>query len=224
MKPRVELIYDRDCPNVDEARRELTAALREEGLTVGWEEREQGGTRLDQEAIFGSPTVIVDGRDVVAESPAPHSYGASSCRIYVDGTRLRGAPSRETIRAALRGSSSDGGGSAGRLGAAGAASTGAGAAFVSAAASACCAGPIAAPLVVSVLGAGGAAWAAGLKPYSGWLLGFAAVMLAVGFYSAYRGRGACDAPLRRRDRIVRGVLWISGALWLASAAINLVLG
>ena len=47
----------------------------------------------------------------------------------------------------------------------GAAATSAGAAAIATAASACCI-PIVAPLVVTVLGASGAAWAAGLKPYS----------------------------------------------------------
>ncbi|MGH7566903.1 MAG: hypothetical protein ACREK2_08745 [Gemmatimonadota bacterium] len=223
MRPRVELIYDFDCPNVDEARRELSAALREVGLPARWEETLQGKAGPESE-VFGSPTVTVDGRDVAPNSPVPRPVGAASCRIYVDGTGLRGAPSRETIRAALRNAGNGRGGGAGRFGAAGAASTGAGAALVSAAASACCVGPFAAPLIVSVLGAGGAAWAAGLKPYSNWLLGFAAVMLVVGFYVAYRGQRACDAPPRRRDRLVRGVLWVSAALWLVSATVNLVLG
>lgn len=54
-------------------------------------------------------------------------------------------------------------GRARQIGAAGAAVSGAGAALVATAATACCAGPVVAPLIVAVLGASGAAWAAGLK-------------------------------------------------------------
>ncbi len=55
------------------------------------------------------------------------------------------------------------------LGAASTALVGVGTALSATLASACCVGPVAAPLVVAVLGAGGAAWATGLKPYS-WIL------------------------------------------------------
>ena len=222
MKPRVELIYDADCPNVDEARRELTAALQAESLPVHWEERLQGKAGPG-EVVVGSPTVTVDGRDVAPDGSQRRAGGGASCRIYVDGNRMRGSPSRETIRVALRESSDRGGVGAAPFGVAGAASTGAGAALVSVVASACCVGPVIGPLVVTVLGAGGAAWAASLKPYSGWLLAFAGVMLAAGFYGSYRGRRSCSGPPRRRDQLVRGVLWLSAALWLVSLTLNLVL-
>lgn len=114
----------------------------------------------------------------------------------------------------------------GRLAAAGAALSGAGGALVAAAATACCAGPVLAPLVVAVLGAGGAAWAAGLKPYSPWLLAASAVMLAFGFRSAYRPRPSCERSggrtTRRADRAVRSVLWLSALLWVAAVAVNLL--
>jgi hypothetical protein len=113
-----------------------------------------------------------------------------------------------------------------RLAAAGAALSGAGGALVAAAATACCAGPILAPLVVAVLGAGGSAWAAGLKPYSPWLLAASAVMLGFGFWSAYLPRPSCElsgAPTSRwADRAVRSILWLSALLWVASIAVHLL--
>jgi hypothetical protein len=224
MKSRVELIYDSDCPNVDEARREIEAALLAEGLPARWEERKRPASDNDRPDAPGSPTVLVDGRDV-APGNATGSSGGPSCRVYVDGSRMRGAPSRDTIREVLRttpaGEARMSGASGAAVGAVGVASTGA--ALTSGAAAACCVGPVAGPLLVSVLGAGGAAWAAGLKPYSGWLLAFGGVMLAAGFFVTSRARGGCDAPPRRRDRIVRAVLWVSAALWLVSATVNLVL-
>lgn len=110
---------------------------------------------------------------------------------------------------------------AGALGAAGAAASGAGAALVATAATACCAGPVIAPLVVAVLGASGAAWAAGLKPYSPWLLAGSALMLAFGFWSTYRKPARCAVPAATSSarnvfaaKAARAVLWLAALMWL----------
>lgn len=87
---------------MEEARREITAALREEGLPEHWEE--WGQRMVGDELTFGSPTVIVDGRDVASGDLARRTARGSCCRVYVDGNSLRGAPSCETIRKALRSS------------------------------------------------------------------------------------------------------------------------
>lgn len=114
-----------------------------------------------------------------------------------------------------------------QLGAAGAAVSGAGAALVATAATACCA-PVIAPLIVAVLGASGAAWAAGLKPYSPWLLGGSFLLLAYGFWSVYRAPKSCTVPVKAGRRwsgaAVKGVLWLAALLWLAAMAANLFLG
>ena len=112
------------------------------------------------------------------------------------------------------------------LGVAGAAVSGAGAALVATAAAACCA-PIIAPLLVGVLGASGAAWAAGLNPYSGWLLVGSAAMLALGFWSAYRPSPACDvaagaSSARYGSGAARAVLWMAALLWAFAVGINLL--
>jgi hypothetical protein len=109
--------------------------------------------------------------------------------------------------------------------AAGAAVAGASGALVATAATSCCAGPVLAPLVVGILGASGAAWAAGLEPYSLWILVAAAAMLGFGFWSVYRVRATCEAVESRRtlgQEIVRLLLWVSAALWITAVAINLV--
>lgn len=113
--------------------------------------------------------------------------------------------------------------SGGTFRAAGVAATSAGAAVVATAASACCV-PVIAPLLVAVLGASGAAWAAGLKPYSPYLLAVSAVFLGYGLWTVYRPRsasagGACPA---RRPRLPRVILWTAGVIWLAALVLNLL--
>ncbi len=104
----------------------------------------------------------------------------------------------------------------------GAAAAGAGAAALATAAGACCL-PIVAPLVVAVLGASGAAWAAGLKPYSLVILGFAALLLAYGYWMVYRPRPelAGEACPVQRPLSPRLVLWLATALWAVAAVLNL---
>jgi mercuric ion transport protein len=81
------------------------------------------------------------------------------------------------------------------------------------AASACCIGPV----VFTLLGAG-ALSAASLKlvPYRPWLIGATAMIIGVGFYSAYRplradcsADGACTPQSRRTARVV---------IWMAAIA------
>lgn len=114
-----------------------------------------------------------------------------------------------------------------QLGAAGAAVSGAGAALVATAAAACCTGPVLAPLIVGILGASGAAWAAGLKPYGPWLLGGSLLLLAYGFWSVYRVPKRCDAHGAARERLsgvaVRAVLWVASLFWIVATAANLFL-
>ncbi len=106
-------------------------------------------------------------------------------------------------------------------GAVGVAAAGAGAAALATAAGACCV-PVVAPLVVAVLGAGGAAWAAGLKPYSLAILAAAALLLAYGYRVVYRPRPAAAAePCPVRWPVTpRLVLWIAFALWAVAAFLN----
>ena len=113
------------------------------------------------------------------------------------------------------------------VGAAGAASAGAAAALTAAGVGACCVSPVISPVIVTVLGAGGAAWAAGLKPYSPYMLAGSLALLGYGFWTAYR-RPACAADgsisvVPRSRRWVRVALWSAALLWLASAGVNVFL-
>lgn len=104
----------------------------------------------------------------------------------------------------------------------GVAAAGAGAAALATAASACCL-PVVAPLVVGVLGASGAAWAAGLKPYGLAILAAAGLFVAYGYWIIYRSRpaGAGEACPAQRPLAPRLVLWIATVLWAVAAFLNL---
>ncbi|MGH8428259.1 MAG: thioredoxin family protein [Gammaproteobacteria bacterium] len=96
--PRVELVYFAGCPHVAAARDALREALAAEELQPEWTE-----WNCDDEATpgalrrYGSPTVVVDGRDVM---PVPSD--AKCCRVYPGDAGLRSAPAVEMIRAALK--------------------------------------------------------------------------------------------------------------------------
>jgi hypothetical protein len=109
-------------------------------------------------------------------------------------------------------------------GALGAAAAGAGSALAAVVAGSCCV-PILAPLIVAVLGASGAAWAAGLKPYSPYLLAGSLVLLLYGLWTVYKPRPACPAEGRPTGagRGVKAVLWMAVALWVLSALLNVFL-
>ncbi len=79
---RIELRCAPDCPNVAATRRLLQACLVEAGLTAMVRERE---------GAWPSPTLLVDGRDVMGAPPTRKA----SCRLDV--------PTRERILAALQG-------------------------------------------------------------------------------------------------------------------------
>jgi hypothetical protein len=82
--PRIELLHVRGCPLVEQVRATLDSCLREAGLTA---------VVHDREGRFASPTLLIDGVDVVTGAPAKTP---ASCRLDL--------PNRRQILAALRGS------------------------------------------------------------------------------------------------------------------------
>lgn len=93
MIPRVELVYFTGCPHADEARRRLRRALEASGLVPEWDEWDTGQSGTpEQFRGFGSPTVLVNGRDVGGGAPG----SGMSCVIS-------GAPSVQAIADALQG-------------------------------------------------------------------------------------------------------------------------
>lgn len=103
--PRVELVYDAECPNVERARAALRAALLELGARPAWTEWDRDHADTPGELRrYGSPTVLVDGRDVGCAQNEDTRADASSCRVYLDECGcLRGAPPARLIVNAIRG-------------------------------------------------------------------------------------------------------------------------
>lgn len=97
---KIEFIYDRDCPNIEDARAQLRLALQQSGLPAEWQEWEHNNPASPAYArLYGSPTVLVAGQDITGDSPS----GDPSCRIYANTQgRNRGVPDATLIRAALQ--------------------------------------------------------------------------------------------------------------------------
>lgn len=96
----VELIYDKDCPNVAGARANLLRAFAQADLPAKWTEWERSSPGVPERVRkAASPTVLVNGRDVAE----PQSIqGQASCRLYLlaDG-RPSGVPPAELLAASL---------------------------------------------------------------------------------------------------------------------------
>jgi hypothetical protein len=105
---------------------------------------------------------------------------------------------------------------------------GVGMAGLATAAGACCV-PVIAPTVVAVLGAGGSAWAAGLGPWSPWILMTAGACIglahwrlrrpAVGVSSGPEAEGGACSP--RVPGAVTLAVWGATLVWLTALAIQL---
>ena len=103
MVPRVDLVFDLDCPNVEEARALLQTALSRAGYLATWREweRDAAGTPPELRGL-GSPTILVEGLDVSGPEPTDRpSERANCCRVYENGDRLRGVPALKAVESAL---------------------------------------------------------------------------------------------------------------------------
>jgi len=97
---RVELIYDADCPNVAAARSLLIKAFTQTGVSARWREWERSASDSpDYASRYGSPTILVDGKDVAGAAPVA---GAGACRVYADGDgKLSRTPPLDAVCSAL---------------------------------------------------------------------------------------------------------------------------
>jgi mercuric ion transport protein len=103
---RIDLVFDEDCPHVEEARRLLWSVLDEAHLPQIWREwSRQSPETPDALRGFGSPTILVDGVDVSpANAVAPAIAYALRCRVYPDGDGgFAGVPRRRDVLEALTG-------------------------------------------------------------------------------------------------------------------------
>lgn len=96
----IELIHDSDCPNVEDARAQLRKACAQAGLEPRWVEWNRSFPDSPSYVWhYGSPSVLVNGKDVASLQPAP---GGNCCRLYLgDKGEVRRSPAVEVIVAAL---------------------------------------------------------------------------------------------------------------------------
>lgn len=96
---QIELIYDSSCPNIEAARAVLSEALAKAGLPAHWQEwNKDWPTSPEYARNYGSPTILVNGRDVVGVEPEPD---ADCCRVYFDHGDKR-VPALEVLIAAFK--------------------------------------------------------------------------------------------------------------------------
>jgi mercuric ion transport protein len=90
----VELVLIQGCPNARIARENLGSALTRAGRQAEWVEWDAEDPAIPAELlVYGSPTILVDGRDVTG---AAQTGSAAACRAD-------GAPAVSVILAALMG-------------------------------------------------------------------------------------------------------------------------
>jgi len=183
MRPEITLVYDDDCPNVNEARAALSEAIARAHLEPGFTELKRGAPGApDSRTGFGSPTILVNGEDVAGEPGAD----AACCRIYQTYDGFRGVPSVETITAAIERASLPKSVSRARITKA-TASGALGLAFVSALGWLCCL-----PIAAGASGVALAGIAAVVGPWWPMLAGASLMLLAVTVFQAVRGRGGLN--------------------------------
>ena len=93
---RIEVLSIDDCPNSQSAIDEVEDALASLGLAAVpvIERRVTSPTDAAATAFAGSPTVLIDGADVI---PGTVPTGNLACRIYRTETGTAGYPSRMQI-------------------------------------------------------------------------------------------------------------------------------
>lgn len=97
---KVEVLYVADCPTHPAAVRLVKRVLAAEGVATDIHEVLVRDERMACELKFlGSPTIRINGRDVVGESPTAKNF-ALSCRLY-PGSKQIGVPPAEVIHRAV---------------------------------------------------------------------------------------------------------------------------
>ena len=100
MNLSVELVWAAYCPNADESRGLICDALKFLDLPVNWTEWEVGDRAMPQHCQgYGSPTILVDGIDVLAQAKIEWTSG---CAVYANVYNVRGLPTLEEVIVALQ--------------------------------------------------------------------------------------------------------------------------
>ncbi|MBI5875157.1 MAG: hypothetical protein HZB81_04825 [Deltaproteobacteria bacterium] len=97
---KVELLYFKGCPNISLARKNLNEAFGKIGIPAQWDEVDLNDPNTPKELKgYGSPTILVDGKDVTGIVAGRKSI---SCRTYYNAKgEISGAPDAEIIVKAI---------------------------------------------------------------------------------------------------------------------------
>jgi hypothetical protein len=98
----VSFLFYEDCPSHELALQRLREVLAEESIDTDVEVVEVESEEQAQELRFiGSPTILLNGLDIVP--PPPDSHYALTCRAYrLEDGHISPLPSRDMIRRAIR--------------------------------------------------------------------------------------------------------------------------
>jgi hypothetical protein len=99
---KITFLYYEDCPSHDVALDRLRQVMSEERVQAEVKiikvETDEQAQRLH---FVGSPTILVNGRDI--DPPSPGAYYALTCRAYrLEDGRISPLPSPDMIRRALK--------------------------------------------------------------------------------------------------------------------------
>lgn len=97
---KVELVYDKECPNIQGTRNQLSQAFQSLKLKSNWIEWERSSPNCPHYARdFGSPTILINQKDILNEKPSGHNC----CRIYNLANHHRiGIPDAQVIINAMQ--------------------------------------------------------------------------------------------------------------------------
>ena len=97
----IEILHIADCPNWREAGTRLRTALAQLGVAEASIDFRLLSEPADLRGVpfAGSPTMLVDGRDLF---PSQGATGDLACRIYISDGRLAPVPTVDELITALR--------------------------------------------------------------------------------------------------------------------------
>jgi hypothetical protein len=100
---QIEVLHIDECPNLEDTKASLVELLAELklGHIVVTLTLITSPAEAAKHRFAGSPTVLIDGLDTV---PGTEQTTNLACRIYRDGQKIAGSPSKDSIRKAIQGS------------------------------------------------------------------------------------------------------------------------
>lgn len=100
---KIEFLYFEGCPSYKQGLENLRQALRELNLPEDFEMINIDSDEKAREYNFiGSPTIRINGQDIDLRAREAKVTGYKGCRIYQTEEGIKGAPTVEMIKKAIR--------------------------------------------------------------------------------------------------------------------------